>query len=216
MEVETEKEILYLIEIFYTRGLIGYKEEKVAKVWNDTKGCKQNVILYTWSDYGEGGIGKIDTLPLNPEIQEKIKAYELESLEYAVNKQYTVMVEKAEAFNAKKPYQSKGQKVVVTGGRKYKGFTGVVFWEGFNKFESNYKSPQTFMQSTILGIIGDTDIKGSQFTRVGIKNESGEIAWVATENIEVVEGFVPVVISKDEVRKNVINKRENWDSLFRA
>lgn len=94
----------------------------------------------------------------------------------AFNAQYwsgRARVAEAAESNRRRMFATKGMRVEVTGGRKYKGEVGVVFWVGESQFGPGY--------------------------RVGLKTDDGRTAWAAYHQVELVgdwswdgESFSPV------------------------
>jgi len=199
----------YLISIDHTQG-VG-EEREVTTFWNDSTKKVERKTTYTWSDLGEGGT-PIETLPMNPSIQSKVDTYQKNRFDEQVQKQFEQSQSECNEFNERKPYQNKGQVVSIIKGRKFNGEKGVVFWEGYDRYSNN--SDMGFKASTILAIINDGKPKASKFNRIGVRLNDEETVFVNTDYVKVVEGFIPVTVTKEDIVKLVLRRNENFRNLF--
>jgi hypothetical protein len=83
----------------------------------------------------------------------------------------------ADGLQEKRP--SVGKRVKVTGGRKYLGLEGEVFWHGIDKYDRSglYMTSEQKWMTQAAGRLG---------YRVGVKTDEGEKFFVAADKVEVI------------------------------
>ena len=204
----------YLLDSYTSEGQ--FETKAMVVLWNDTDGKVEKHQTYGWCDYGEGAVEhpeyeRISDESLKAEIQAKAEAWEQSEFERKAEKELVRLQEKAEEFNTLKPYQKKGQTVVLLKG-KNANFEGVVFWEGMDRYERSY-GVQGGWRASAISAMADSfcnPYKGSKYTRIGVKNASGEVVWTKTSNVKVVAGFEPKEPTLDEAKSRVKRDTQNW------
>lgn len=124
---------------------------------------------------------------MTEQVAEMIESAKAKMQDYHIACEIADTNKAVDAYNKRRWYQKKGQKVKVIDGKKNKGFEGVVFWEGNDDFKGSSKS---FGAAALLILINSMNfVSNVEKKRIGIKNEAGEIAWVNASYVKVIEGF---------------------------
>ena len=207
----------YFLRSYTSEGQ--FETREMVVLWNDTDGKVETHQTYGWSDYGQGAVEhpeyeRISDDSLRSEINAKVEAWEHERFEQKAQKEFERLQEKADEFNSLCPYQKKGQKVVLLKG-KNKDFEGVVFWEGMDRYERSY-GVQGGWRAHAVAAMADSfcnPYKGSKYTRIGVKNDAGEVVWTKPSNVKVTEGFEPKNPTIEEAKSRIKRDESNMIAL---
>ena len=208
-----ETKTYYYLDSYTSEGQFETRAKVV--LWNDTDGKVETHQTYGWTDYGQGEVERISDESLRLEIQAKVKAWEQSEFERKSQDELERLQGKADEFNTLAPYQKKGQTVVLLKGKNSK-FEGVVFWEGMDRFDRDYSSQYTTATAQAIGMMADefcNPYKGSKFTRIGVKNDQGEVVWTKPSNVQVTDGFEAKEPTLDEAKSRVKRDQSNWKAL---
>ena len=184
-------------------------ETKTVKTYEQTiPGC-----------YGDD-ISHIKNLPKDKEsfdrIKEDIRKYMEDNIAKTVALRCEQYKKECDEYNILMNPQCKGQKVVVTGGRKYKGVTGTITWGGKNMYKPQYRNGLGFRASAVLAIMSqrpwtELPYESDGIDLLRIKPESGNPFYIDKAKVRVVDGYISRTFTRECVEKMVRwETKNNW------
>ena len=156
-----------------------------------------------WGQDFEDVAPNVNIIKMTDEIKEKYFAYLKKESERRAEEGLKKFQADVEKYNEARRPQKIGQIVEVLDG-KHKGKFGKISWFGHNKFKrSRYKSNSHWSMAVInyLSEMKPYVIPNQDCDLILVRPDEGEKFYIDPSRCKVVEGFEPISITKEDVRR---------------